>query len=75
VGSAVELEDGRRGVVASSNPAQPLRPKIVLVRDKEGRTLNLQECDLADQGEAAIVRVISKDELGMDPGMALGLPV
>ncbi len=75
VGSAVELEDGRRGVVSVSNPAQPLRPRIVLVRDKNGNKANLQECNLAEKGEAGIIRTISRDELGMDPGVALGLPL
>ncbi len=74
VGSAVELEDGRYGVVASSNPAQPLHPTVILVRDKEGKALERKVYDLAATGAPAIARSASAQELGADPGIVLGLP-
>ena len=39
VGTPVELSSGFKGIVAKSNPAQPLKPVAAVVRDPEGREI------------------------------------
>ncbi len=74
VGSVVELEDGSFAVVSASNPALPLRPVVIPVKDKEGAELERKEYDLSKEGAPAIIRTASSRELGADPGTVLGLP-
>ena len=74
VGSAVELEDGSHAVVSAANMTAPLKPTVILVRDKDGKSLDKKECALADSASPAIVRSITADELGEDPADVLGIP-
>ena len=73
LGSAVELEDLTRGVVSQANTTAPMKPKVLLVRDRDGKNLAKRECDLMDEGNPSIKRVISSGELGMDPAAVLGV--
>lgn len=75
VGSIVELCDGYRGVVTAGNPDNPMQPVVALVMDSNGRPMPLQECNLAQESVAAIARCLSSERAGLDPGLALGLPV
>ncbi|MDR3073176.1 MAG: HD-GYP domain-containing protein [Deltaproteobacteria bacterium] len=74
IGSAVELENGCRAVVSEANMSVPLRPKVLLVRDREGKDLGKKPCNLAESDAPGITRGISPKELGADPGTVLGLP-
>ena len=48
VGSVVELNSGETGVVISQNPAKRLQPRVMVVRDAQGRPLRPQKLlDLA----------------------------
>jgi putative nucleotidyltransferase with HDIG domain len=73
IGSAVELEDGTRAVVAGVNHGKPLLPTVRMVKDKAGHSLALKEVNLAEQGTPAVAKSISPQELGVDPGKILGL--
>lgn len=75
LGSAVELEDGSRGVVSAANTATPMRPKILLLQDKHGNDLGKRECDLADTANPGIARTVPAEALGVDPAGVLGVPV
>lgn len=75
VGSIVELCDGYRGVVTAGNPDNPMQPVVALVMDSNGRPMPLQECNLARESVAAIARCLSSERAGLEPGLALGLPV
>ncbi len=74
MGSAVELEDGSRGVVFRSNPANPMKPAATLVRDKDGKKLSQTILNLSEEGIPAIRRTITAEELGVDPGSVFGVP-
>lgn len=75
VGSIVELRDGYRGVVTAGNPDNPMLPVVALVMDRNGRPMPLHECDLAREPVAAIARCLSSERAGLEPALALGLPV
>ena len=75
VGSIVELRDGYRGVVTACNAENPMLPVVTLVMDRNGRPMPLHECDLARDGVAGIARCLSAERAGLDPALALGLPV
>jgi HD-GYP domain-containing protein (c-di-GMP phosphodiesterase class II) len=48
VGSVVELNSGETGIVISQNPAKRLQPRVMVVRDAQGRPLRPQKLlDLA----------------------------
>lgn len=74
IGSGVELEDGSIGVVSMANLGAPLRPKVLLLRDKTGKSLGKQEQDLALDGSPGIVRSLTAKELGANPADLLGIP-
>ena len=73
LGSAVELEDGTRAVVAASTPGKPLLPTVKLVKSRDGKNLSLKEVDLSELGYPPVTRAIGPEELGMDPAKALGI--
>lgn len=75
VGSIVELRDGYKGVVTAGNADNPMLPVVTLVMDRNGRPMPLHECDLARDGVAGIARCLSAERAGLDPALALGLPV
>ena len=75
IGSPVELEDGSKAVVSAVNIASPLQPKVILVSDRDGKSLGKRECDLAAAGNPAIVKSLTPKELGADPATVLGIPV
>lgn len=74
IGSGVELGDGSIGVVSMANLAAPLRPKVILLRDKAGESLGNQELDLAGEGSPGIARALTAKELGINPADILGIP-
>lgn len=74
LGSAVELEDGCKAVVSEANMAAPMRPRVLLVRDKAGKDMGRTPCDLSKDGQPGIVRSINPWELGADPAAVLGIP-
>ena len=74
VGSAVELEDGTLGVISQSNPANPMKPTVILIHDKEGKKLRKMSLDLSKDGSPSIRRTITAVELGVAPASVLGLP-
>lgn len=62
VGSVVELGDGRRGVVIGANAAVPLRPKVRVVADADGKALAEPSLvDLLQEKTAAIRRVVEDE--------------
>ena len=73
VGSAVELEDGSLSVVSMPNPAKPLQPKVILVRDGNNISLGNKERDLSEDGSPGIIKTITAKELGIDPATVLGM--
>ncbi len=74
VGSIVELGSGWRGVVVETNPVKPLAPKVVLLQDPTGRGVYGKIMDLAAQGtNDSIKRVLSANQAGINPAMALSL--
>lgn len=74
MGSAVELADGALSVVSEPNMGAPLHPKVLLVRDKNGRDMGKRQYDLSESGAPGIVKAISPKELGADPADILGIP-
>ena len=74
LGSAVELEDLSCGVVSEANTSAPMNPRIILIKDKDGRDCGRIPCDLATGKYPRITRVITAAELGVDPASALGVP-
>ena len=73
VGSVVELADGYRGVVTTSNPRNPARPVVTLSMDSGGRPMPLHECDLAKESVADISRCLSPEAAGITPAQVMGL--
>ncbi len=74
VGSVVEMNDGSRGVVSMSNPAQPVKPVVSLVRDPLGEPMPMQVCDLAAANcGLEIRRCIEPEAANIDPARVLAL--
>jgi HD-GYP domain-containing protein (c-di-GMP phosphodiesterase class II) len=73
VGSVVELKDGYKGVVSAGNPNNPMKPSVILVRDPQGKSMRLHECDLAKGAAADISHYIPVELSGIDPCLTLGL--
>jgi len=58
VGSVIELNTGEVGIVISQNPAKRLQPRVMIVRDAEGRNLRPQKLlDLARSPKANLDEV------------------
>lgn len=77
VGSCVLLTGGETAVVEEIRRDQPLRPKVRVVRDAQGRALRpAVPLDLGDQAESrrTIVAVVDPAEMGIDPDAVLGRP-
>ena len=74
IGSVVELEGGVRAVVSGSNPAFPLRPKVIVVCDASGTLLRQQEFDLTETGNPGILRSLTAKDISVDPAVVLGCP-
>ena len=74
LGSAVELEDGSLAVVSQANTANPMKPTVTLVRDKDGKSLGKLVCDLTKEGSPGIRRTVTAAELGVDPASVIGVP-
>lgn len=62
VGSPVELNDGRRGVVCRANASFPTRPQVVLVQDIQGRRLPPETVDLAKSRGLEVLRTLAPEE-------------
>ena len=73
LGSAVQLKDGRRGVVSGLNHNDSLRPKVILVQNEKKAPVPREEIDLANE-QSCIAKAISSTELGVDPVRVLGIP-
>lgn len=73
LGSAVELDDDSLGVVCEPNMSMPMKPKVVLVRTKDGADLGGRVCDLAQPASPAIRRIVTAADLGKNPASVLGL--
>jgi HD-GYP domain-containing protein (c-di-GMP phosphodiesterase class II) len=75
VGSIVEMSDGSRGIVSMSNPEQPVKPVVTLVRNPLGKAMPLRTYDLAENsGGLEIERCIAPENTDIDPATVLGLP-
>jgi HD-GYP domain-containing protein (c-di-GMP phosphodiesterase class II) len=71
VGSLVELDSGETGLVVDNHPERLSRPKVLIVLDAAGNTVEPEERDLtATAPDGAyrwrVVRAISPDTLGID---------
>jgi HD-GYP domain-containing protein (c-di-GMP phosphodiesterase class II) len=76
VGSVVEMNDGSRGVVSMSNPEQPVKPVVTLVRDPRGKDMKpWRTYDLASNADGLeIERCIAPEGTDIDSVAVLGLP-
>jgi len=76
VGSVVAMNDGSHGVVTMSNPEQPVKPVITLIRDPRGKDMKPRRtCDLAGHsGGLEIDHCIAPENTDIDPAEVLGLP-
>jgi len=78
VGSVVAMNDGSHGVVTMSNPEQPVKPVVTLVRDPQGRDMKpWRVFDLADpagSGGLEIAQCVTPEKTDIDPVAVLGLP-
>jgi HD-GYP domain-containing protein (c-di-GMP phosphodiesterase class II) len=73
VGSVVELEDGRQGVVSGSNSAAPTRPKVLIMLAKDGTPLKPEEKDI-NLGECPPIRTcLPAGASSIDPAKAFNL--
>ena len=61
-GTLVELSDGSIGVVANVNPADRLRP-IVVVYESTEQNVETRIVDLGDQSDLAILRMVQMSEV------------
>ena len=73
VGSVVELNDGYKGVISAGNPANPMKPSVILVLDPQGKAMRMHEFSLAKDTISGISRCIPAELSGIDPRVALGL--
>jgi HD-GYP domain-containing protein (c-di-GMP phosphodiesterase class II) len=74
VGSAVELNSGEIGVVVGENPVQRLKPKVMLLRDPQGKPLAKRrivdlslEPETGPQNPYRVRRVLEHSKLAFDP--------
>jgi HD-GYP domain-containing protein (c-di-GMP phosphodiesterase class II) len=73
VGSVVELQDGHVGVVSGSNKATPTKPRVLIIRDKEGKLLQPYECDTSTGQCSPVQRCLTAAENPIDPAKVLGV--
>ena len=64
VGSWVELNDGRKGKVVSTNGAEYTRPIVNILYDAEGRAAGPVKLDLRNQPNLKIVRALDPSRFG-----------
>ncbi|WP_447972105.1 HD-GYP domain-containing protein [Nitrospira sp. Kam-Ns4a] len=77
VGSCVLLSTGETALVEQIRQDQPLRPRLILVRDATGRPLRRgRALDLAHAAESTrtIAAVLDPVEVGIDPALFLSQP-
>lgn len=67
LGGVVQLSDGRTGVVVATQPEQPLRPEVMVVRDAEGLPMSPQHLDLAREIGLDIRQCLDPVKAGVDP--------
>jgi HD-GYP domain-containing protein (c-di-GMP phosphodiesterase class II) len=74
-GSIVAMNDGSHGVVTMSNPEQPIKPVVTLVRDPRGKDMKpWRTCDLATHsGGLEVDHCIAPENTEIDPVAVLGL--
>ena len=75
VGTLVELSDGRVGVVVSHNKARRLRPRVMILLNKDKqfysrfKTINLSKLDEGEDGRPLnIIKAVNPGFYGIDPG-------
>lgn len=73
-GSAVQLSDGRYGVVVRTNARHEFRPLVLVVRDANLREMRPRYLDLAEVSDQVgrplqIARMVRGDECGIDRAM------
>jgi HD-GYP domain-containing protein (c-di-GMP phosphodiesterase class II) len=75
VGTLVVLSDGRVGVVTAHNKVRRLRPKVMLILDKEKQQYNrfkgidlLKDTEGEDGQPLNIVKAVNPSFYGIDPG-------
>jgi hypothetical protein len=73
VGSVVELQDARVGVVSGSNKATPTKPKVLIIRDSNGKLLLPHEADTSKVGCVPVQRCLTALESPIDPSKVLGV--
>lgn len=69
IGSLVEMTSGELGVVISNNRARRLRPKVMLVRDEQGKTyspLRIHDLALTPVADYGIRRVLEPGARGLE---------
>ena len=72
VGSCVQLSDGRSAIVSGSNPANVLKPKVILLKDNKGRNVLQKELNLMDEQGVEVSSSVSAESLGVNPTAILG---
>ena len=73
VGSCVQISDGRYGIVSGSNPANILKPKVILVKNSRGFSIEPLEIDLMQEQEISVLSSVPSTSLGIDPAEVMGL--
>jgi HD-GYP domain-containing protein (c-di-GMP phosphodiesterase class II) len=73
-GSAVQLNDGKFGVVVRANPRHELRPLVLVMRDASLKEVRPRYLDLAEIGDRRgrplqVARMVRGDEFGIDTAM------
>ncbi|MBI4279474.1 MAG: HD domain-containing protein [Armatimonadetes bacterium] len=71
MGSVVELDSGDVAVVYQANLAEPTRPWVKVVRDRQGQALEPTSLDLARSPTHRIVRGVDPGRYGIDVAMHL----
>lgn len=67
VGQVVQLNTGQLGVVAATEPTQPLRPMVIIVRDPLGRPAPPRMVDLSSTSSVKITATVLPAQAGIDP--------
>jgi HD-GYP domain-containing protein (c-di-GMP phosphodiesterase class II) len=73
VGSVVELQDGKIGVVSGSNKTTPTKPKVLITRDSEGKLLPPYEVDTSIGQCTPVQRCLTALESPINPSKVLGV--